>query len=138
MNPFLNVKSGTILGDDDFVEQALEKVKDKKISREVPAYKQLIKRPDKEKIIEFVAQYFRIDRESILKKGRGNTAKKVAIYLMRKYSDCTLREIAELFGGLTYSACGKIVARLEDQKETDRVIAKAIAELSVKMSNVKI
>lgn len=137
-NPFREVKAGTILGEENFVEKALSKLGQQTVSKEISAYHKLSKKPQKEKIIETVARYFRVNVEKVLEKSKGNMPRKIAVYLAYKCCDCTLQETGDVFGGITYGACGKIIQRLELQRKTDPIIDKAISDLMRLMSNVKI
>jgi hypothetical protein len=44
--------------------------------------------------------------------GRNKAARKVAIYVMRRYPGLSNREVVERFGGLHYSAVTKTCVRL--------------------------
>ena len=66
--------------------------------------------------------------------GRNKAAWKVAIYVMKRYSGLSNREVAERFGGLHYSAVTKTCTRLEQEMKGDKKLRKVIQEV---MSNVK-
>ncbi|MFH1037862.1 MAG: transposase [PVC group bacterium] len=136
-NPFEGIKAGTILGSEEFVEEALAGLDGKKISSEIPSYRQLLKVPTLDDIIEAVADYFGIDRETILQRTRNNIPKKVALYLGYTYSDCNLHELGQVLGGITYTACGKAIKRFEEERESDKKLDQEVSDLIKIMSNVK-
>ena len=56
----------------------------------------------------------------------GNAARSVALYVARHYSDRTLRELAELAGGLEYPAATMAIRRLERRLKSDKDLAKKV------------
>jgi predicted nucleotidyltransferase len=90
-------------------------------------------RPDK--ILNAVASAFGEQRGRLVEKqGQNNTAKKVAIYLMKRYTRLDNKEIGQVFGGLHYSAVSKTAARPEKELSKDKGLAKLVDRL---VSNVK-
>ena len=63
-----------------------------------------------------------------------NTAKKAALYLVKRYSGPSNHEIGRFFGGMHYSAVNKSSARFERQMEDDGQLRTLVEAL---MSNVK-
>ena len=61
-------------------------------------------------------------------------AKKVPIYLIKRYTCLDNKEIGQVFGGLHYSAVSKAAARLEKELSKDKDLAKIVDRLA---SNVK-
>jgi hypothetical protein len=91
-------------------------------------------RPDK--ILNAVASAFGEPQARLVEKqGQNNTAKKVAIYLMKRYTCGDNKEIGQVFGGLHYSAVSKAAARLEKELSKDKDLAKIVSRL---VSNVKV
>ncbi|MEA1928620.1 MAG: helix-turn-helix domain-containing protein [Candidatus Auribacterota bacterium] len=129
INPFTEMKAGTILGDDVFVEKVLSSFEEKSVSKEMPAYRQLLMNPEPDGIIEIVAEYFGVDIDSILKRTRNNLPRKIAVYLAYKYSDCTLRQLGDIFGGITYAACGKMKKKIEEERQTDQRLDQIIIDI---------
>ena len=64
-------------------------------------------------------------------------ARKVGIYLMRKHTGLTNREIGEPFGKISYSAVAKVQERFSGQLSTDRSSRQTTQEIRAKMSHVK-
>ena len=110
-------------------------LKGESISQEIIGQKRLKDNVRPEVVIEKVASMFGVPEESIKEKGgRDNTAKKVALYLIKRYSGLSNQEIGELFGGMHYSAVSKSSTRLEQEMAKDKEIATLLKEL---VSNVK-
>ncbi len=137
INPFTEMKAGTILGDDAFVEEVLSSFEERSISKEIPAYRQLLANPEPDGIIEIVAEYFGVDIDSIIKRTRNSLPRKIAVYLAYKYSDCTLRQLGDIFGGISYAACGKMKERIEEDRKTDQQIDKILTDIITLKLNVK-
>jgi len=136
INPFTEMKAGTILGDDDFVEKALSLFEGRDVSSEVPAYRQLLNNPLTDDIVEAVAQYFSVDNKYLTNSSRNNLPRKIAVYLAYSYSDCTLKELGDIFE-ISYAACGKIKKRLMEERKQNKKIDQAITDIIALMSNVK-
>ncbi len=60
---------------------------------------------------------------------RGNRARKVAIYLVKRWSGLSNEEIGGMFGGIHYSVVSKRSARLETEMARDKRLAKLVGEL---------
>ena len=58
--------------------------------------------------------------------GHGNGALGTALYLARKHSDNTLRELGELAGGMQYPAVTMAIRRLAKRLEDDKALARKV------------
>ncbi len=137
INPFTEMKAGTILGDDAFVEKVLSSFEERSVSKDIPAYRQLLVNPEPDGIIEIVAEYFGVDIDSIINRTRNSLPRKIAVYLAYKYSDCTLRQLGDIFGGISYAACGKMKERIGEDRNTDQQIDKILTDIIARKLNVK-
>jgi putative transposase len=61
-----------------------------------------------------------------LEAGHGNGALGAALYLARKHSDKTLRELGGLAGGMQYPAVTMAIRRLAKRLETDKTLARKV------------
>lgn len=128
-DPFNAVQGRTILGRDPFVQWVRKKfIKDRAKERELPAIREL-KRLELPEIREKVKDVFR---------GEPKLARKVTIYLCRKYSERSLGEIGDFIGGLSVSAVSQTVRRLDALRAADKRFDRRLKSLErrVKMSNV--
>ena len=71
-----------------------------------------------------------------LTSGKGEPRDTV-IYLIKKYTGLTNRQIGEIFGGLSYSAVAKIHKRFSEKTAKDRSLKKRLTALTSNISNVK-
>jgi hypothetical protein len=67
----------------------------------------------------------------------GRETRKVAVYLMKKYTGATNRQIGEYMGELSYSGVAKMVERFKGKMKTDRELREKVERIEKKMSNVK-
>ena len=89
-----------------------------------------------EEIIEGVCRYFKVTRQSVVKRQRGDI-KNIAIYLIKRNTGATNNEIGVLFGGVSYSAVSKTYQRMLERLQTDLKLRKKIEQINASMSNVK-
>jgi hypothetical protein len=133
-NPFKNVFGQVVLGGDEFKEKIKGLLKGQRISEEIVERKRLKGSPRAEDVVREVAGVFRVREEAIKGKGRrDNRARKVAIYLVKRYSGLSNEEIGELFGGIHYSAVSKVSARVEREMEGDKKLSKLVEALNSKV-----
>ena len=117
-NPLDAVSWQTVLGREHFLQRVKDRLASRKEHRELPALRQLRRRPDVQSILEGVAKVYRCSKEQLLERGRkGNEARAVAMVLIWDCCGMRLREIGELFGGVAYTAVAQMIART---KEKDR------------------
>jgi chromosomal replication initiation ATPase DnaA len=76
-----------------------------------------------------VASAFGEPQGRLVEKQGRNTAKKVVIYLMKRYACLDNKEIGQVFGGLHYSSVSKAAARLEKELSKDKDLAKIVGRL---------
>ena len=117
-NPLDAVSWQTVLGGEHFLQRVKDRLASRKEHRELPALRQLRRRPDVQSILEGVAKVYRCSKEQLLERGRkGNEARAVAMVLIWDCCGMRLREIGALFGGAAYTAVAQMIART---KEKDR------------------
>jgi REP element-mobilizing transposase RayT len=127
-SPLRDVRASLILGDEKFVNKIKEKMKIKKKEevRELPSYRELKKISENE-IIEYVMEYFSVNRDEIFNKRKNNIPRKVAVYLIKKLTTHKIEEIAKIFG-ISYTAVSKLCKRFEEEvkgnKKLDKIIKK--------------
>ncbi|GBE00514.1 chromosomal replication initiation protein [bacterium BMS3Abin07] len=136
-NPCKKVYGGMILGRNPFIKEVLKKLKRQYLQRgDISHRRQLMGRHDMEEIIELVAQECGVTKDDILK-GRDREARKAAVYLTKKHTEVTNREIGKRFGGVSYSAVSKVVERTEREMEENRNMRRRINRMNRKLSPVK-
>jgi REP element-mobilizing transposase RayT len=119
-SPMQKVYGGMILGKEGFIRDTLARVESERLETpEVSHGKALRYRMGLEDTLSACCEHFKIAREEILRDKRSE-ARKACIYLMKKHTGATNREIAELFGTLTYSAVAKISQNFSRQMAVDK------------------
>ena len=80
-----------------------------------------------EDIIAAICSHLKVSREDLLQKSGEN--KKIAIYLMKKLTGMSNKQIGHLFGGLSYSAVSKVYQRFSAEAKTNKPLRKLLKEL---------
>ena len=128
-SPLKGVVAASILGSTGFVAEIQERhLSAKSADRNLPALRQLRKRPDMDSIIDAVKQRFGENRQ---------LAAKTAIHLCHKFSGAKLREIGERFG-VKDSAVSQASRRFVVYMDKDKALKKSVEKLieSLGLSNV--
>ena len=77
-----------------------------------------------------MAKGFKIGEGVILAKGsRGNTARRVALYLAQRHTGLSNEVIGEFFGGIHYSAVSKASGKLREEMIFDQRLSRLVREL---------
>ena len=71
-----------------------------------------------------------------LTSGKGEPRDTV-IYLIKKYTGLTNRQIGEIFGGLSYSAVAKVNQRFAEKLKKDKQLRRKVKNIIDNMSYVK-
>jgi len=132
-NPLANVYGGAILGGKTFIKQALDKLKDGILQgEEISNRKQLQAAYESDDVIEAISDYFNVSPDDVSK--NSSESRNIAIYLMKKFTGMTNRQIGELFGDLSYSAVAKAHQRLSTKLKKDRSLRKRFQEITSNLS----
>jgi chromosomal replication initiation ATPase DnaA len=115
----------------------LERVKTERVlTRDISRGRFLRSTVDIEEIISACCKYFCVTREEMVRNRRGES-RKACIYMIRKHTCATNREIAELFGTLTYSAVAKISESVSRQLPVNKNLQEQIKMMEMKYSYFK-
>jgi putative transposase len=134
-SPFGDLYGQGILGKAEFIEKTKGLLEGRQVSQEIVGRNRLRQTAKPEDILSAVAAAFNTEIDTLTGKGGGkNTAKKVAIYAIKRYSGLGNQEIGTLFGGMHYSAVSKSSARLETEMAADKALGDLVEEI---LSNVK-
>ncbi len=81
-----------------------------------------------EDIVRAVARVFRVREKAVkgVKRQRGNQARKVAVFLVKRYGALDNGRVGQLFGGIHYSAVSKVAATLEQELVKDQRLTKLV------------
>ena len=129
-NPIEALHGQIILGGKEFIKKIKGMLKGRPLSQEIIERKRLTENPRTDEVIRTVAREFGVEEEAIKDKGnRANAARKVAIYLVQRYTGLSNDEIGRLFGGIHYSAISKASARLKEEITHDSKLSKLVERL---------
>lgn len=120
-------KQAVVLGGKDFIDKIKERGKEPHQEHSRDEKRQL--RPQVEKLIEAVGAYYRTERNEIEKgrRGQGNEARRVAIYLAYEVCDLRQSEIASRFQVSHSATVGWHCMRVKREMEIDAGFKKRIA-----------
>ena len=116
-----------LLGAKDFIDDIRQKYYDKTIIKEMPQVKELFL--DKSQIEKAVCRVYQIVAAELLKSRRGNynEARNVAIYLMRKYTGASLKDIGSRFGMSSYSSVSSVIMRIKQAMDRNKKLRQRIS-----------
>lgn len=135
-DPFKEVYGGMILGGSDFIKECLNRLNDDIISnKETSNRRQLASSSNKDQIIDGIANYYKIDK-CLIFEGRQNEYKKIAVYLLKRYTGESNLEIGKLFK-ISYSGVAKIYQRTSTRMGKEKRLKKEIIALESRLSLVK-
>lgn len=122
-------RQSPVLGGEGFRERVMGKLG--RMSRENPRYERVGARPSVQRVLNGVAQLYRIKVEDILKRRRGreNEARKVGMYLVKQLCDLRLQQIAEQFGIGSYGAVGWACHGVRLKAQSDRRFQKQVEQI---------
>ncbi len=112
-NPLKGSYKGIALGKGRFIETIKEKIQSVGRKREIAETRDA-EAYTPEEIIQHVMGELSISREEIFSKKRGNMYRQMALYLLKRYTSLSLKEIGEMFR-MDYAAVSVACKRYEDK-----------------------
>ena len=138
-NPFEQAYKGFVLGNKAFIGRIQDRIKSIGRKREIRETHG-IKAYAAEVIINKISESFSLTQHEIFMKRKGNIYRQLALYLIKKYSAFSLRDIGALFD-MDYVAVSQAAKRFEDKSNTNKQILRMIDKVKMAleegMSNVK-
>lgn len=129
-NPLKSLHSQVILGGEEFVRKIRGMLTGKALSLEIVERKRLLEYPLVDELIKKVAGAFKTKEEVVRgRRGRANTARKVALYLAKRYTGLSNKAIGDLFGGIHYSAVSKASETLREEMISDERLSRLVGRL---------
>ncbi len=102
---------------------------------EISHRRELLKSYGFNEILDHIAASYRASPKDILG-GKPSEAKKVAIYLVKRLTGMTNRDIGTHFGELSYSAVAKVCRRLEEEIAKNRTLRRTVTMVYQDLSRV--
>jgi len=136
-NPFENAYKGMVLGSEVFIEEIKEKIKSIGQKREIKETR-LVESYKAKEIINKISEVFEIKRNKIFSKQKNNIYRQLALYLIKKHSTLSLKEVGDLFG-MDYAAVSQATRRFENKIKIDKRVLnmKEVAMEALGKGNVK-
>lgn len=135
-NPLENVYGGMILGGQGFIKEALSKLKEEILHREDISHRRELRTALRsEDVVVALTKHFNISRDEVFT--NKNEYRDIAIYLMKKNTGLTNRQIGNLFGDISYSAVAKAYQRFSAKLTRDRSLRKEVQGVMANLSHVK-
>jgi len=136
-SPMMKVYGGMILGSLDFIKEILGKVEEGELEKEAISYRKALQAPlGADEVLSAVCKHYGISREEATSGGRGEV-RKMCLYLMKKYTVATIREICGLLGGLKYEALAKMYQRFLRELAENSQLRKEAEKIGKALSNVR-
>jgi len=126
-SPLKDSYRGIALGGEAYIEKIKERISSVGRQREITETR-LEDRHSPEEIMELMMDKLQIEREEIFSKKRGNVYRKLALYLIRRRTRLSLKEIGEVFK-MDYAAVSQAVKRFEGLMEKDKAARKIKDEI---------
>jgi len=134
-NPFADVYGGVILGSAGFIKQALGRVKGGGLVHAQIAKRRGLHRLRSEDVLGALCAHFGVPADRL---GEVDTGlRDMAIYLLKRQTSVTNRQIGDPFQGLTYSGVSKANHRFSLRMSEDKELRKTVERITGAMSNVK-
>jgi putative transposase len=129
-DPMRRAAHGAVLGTPGFVERVRQALGERAADPEVSRLQEARARPSLATLFQTVARGYRVDAESLRRKGRRrNEARDVAVYLARRHGGIPLREIGEFVGDLGSAAVSLAHRRIAERLPCDPALRRRVAAL---------
>ena len=121
-NPLEESYRGLAVGSERFIERIKEKINSIGKKREMVETR-VAGTYGSEEIVGCIVKRFKIGKEEVLRKGRGNIYRQMAMYLMKRYTMLSLKDIGGIFK-IDYAGVSQSCRRFENLIERDRKVLK--------------
>ncbi|MBS3918459.1 MAG: transposase [Deltaproteobacteria bacterium] len=135
-SPLKDVYGGAILGGERFIKEALGRINGEVLHKEEVSHRRELKTScGVEEMIRKICEHLKMPFDELMREKGEN--RKMLIYLAKKFTGMTNRQIADLLGGITCSAVAKTYERFSLGLEENRALSEKLESLSRQLSNVK-
>lgn len=122
VNPLEDSYRGIAVGSERFIERIKEKINSIGKKREMVETR-VAGTYGSEEIVGCIVKRFKIGNGEVLRKSRGNIYRQMAMYLMKRYTMLSLKDIGEIFK-IDYAGVSQSCRRFENLIERDRMVLK--------------
>ncbi|MGV8073093.1 MAG: transposase, partial [Syntrophobacteraceae bacterium] len=135
-NPLKGSFGGAILGGQRFVKEALGRLKEEALQdKDISRRGELLRTSRMEDVVEAICARFHLQPEALLEHPKD--LRDVTIYLLKKHTAMTNRQISDLPGFPSYTAVVKAYQRFSSKLKSEASLLKTIELLTSELSNVK-
>jgi putative transposase len=136
-SPMTKIYGGMILGGEGFIREILQKIEEGQLEKEAVSHRKALRKPvGSEAVLSVLCKHYGISKEEI-KNTERSKARKMCMYLMKKQTVTTTREICELLGNMSYAAAAKMYQRFIKELAEDKGLRKKMEVLRETMSHVE-
>ncbi|MGA1840563.1 MAG: transposase [bacterium] len=128
-NPLKHAHGGMILGDKAFIKMAIQRLKGMNMLKgDTPRLTDPHTVCDSDSFIDRICSYFEKSRDDLFnEKGE---RRNIALYLVKKYTSLSNKEIGYLFGNISYSAVAKVYQRFRQKITCDPELAEKVKAIT--------
>jgi hypothetical protein len=132
-NPLEQGRGHGIIGTGEFIKKIrVQYIQSSTESRELPAVKKILAQVEPEKIIRVICEFFKVEKEEVLRKGYKGVARGVLMEMLYRYGGMNQREIGGLMG-IDYSAVSVMRKRLSGLQGKDQRLPALINRLEKRL-----
>ncbi|MBI5099141.1 MAG: transposase [Nitrospirae bacterium] len=136
-DPLRNVYGGIILGSIGFIKETLRKIKDDFIQKEQISHSRALRSECTiEEIFDIVSNHYNTGKDDIKKK-KDSRVRKIAIYLIKRNTSATNKEIGKIFGRIHPTTVSKIYERFKKEFGKSWKLRREIIKVENKISHVE-
>ncbi len=136
-SPLKNIYGGVILGDQEFVRTTLCKLEAEVTQKKGISHgREFKKQADVKEIIDSVSALLEVSPNEIFG-NRNKLVRGIAIYLIKRYTGWTNKQIGERLGNISDFAVAKIYQRFLEKMEKEEILRKKVTKAIDGLSNVK-
>lgn len=136
-SPVAKVYGGMILGSDSFIRDILKRIEEGQLEKEAVSHRRALRtNVGVETVLTEVCKHCGISREEVAIASQSEV-RKLFVYLAKKHTVATTREVAALLGDMRYAAVAKMYQRFAKDLAEDKQLRKEAEGLSKKLSFVE-
>ncbi len=136
-SPFKKVYGGIILGGSDFIKEVLRKIEAIRLTKADISNRRILRaKLLPEEIVSALCSHYGLTLKSVINRER-NDIKRRCLYLLKKHTSATNREIGDLLAGMGTAAVAKAYQRFAKELTTNPDLQKEMKVLEGNLSRVK-
>ena len=129
-SPMTRVYAGMILGGEDFIRSTLKKIEENHLEKEDVSHRKALRTPlGVESVLSAVCRHYGISRQD-MDKPEYSEARKIFIYLAKKQTVATTREISSMLREKSYAATAKMYQRTVKELAEDKDLRERVEGIS--------